>query len=154
MAPRLVSPGGAAILVKISRKLPRAGLKRRAAPATAAAITESGVDPKKSRYGTQTPWEEKRSGPSERALWGVLRKGLVVVAPVPSASTSGDAIGTCYNWSAIGASPVRPQTRAPPAQIKVALGVTCASTCRTVAQSLGWFTHLVRPRPSSRGGSV
>ena len=54
--------------------------KRRAEPATAAAIAEVRGTPAKIGGGTKAPAEERRSRPSERTLWGARRRGL---APTP-----------------------------------------------------------------------
>ena len=140
-------------MVKIYGKLPRAGGKKRSAPATESATVESSVDPKKSRYRTQDTQEDRHSGLYKRTLRGVQRSSLATAPPVPSAGASGDASGKRHNWSAIAAYPVRPQTRFPTAQTMVASVGTRASTRCKGAQSPGRWTHLGRPYVPPRGGS-
>ena len=76
-----MSPGVGRHFPKISGKFPQAGVKRRAAPATASTIASYTVDPNKSEDGTKTPLEGIQSGPSEQSMWGVCRSGLAAVAP-------------------------------------------------------------------------
>ena len=147
-----MSPGEGHNFTKISSKLPQVGEKRRVEPATSAAIASSTVDPKKSGDGTKTPLEVRQSGLSKRALRGVRRSGFAAAAPVTGAGASGDTSGPSHNWAAIAASPSRPQMREQIAKTKAETGVKRASTLRTVAQSLGHWTHLGRPCASPSAG--
>ena len=118
-APHPVPSGGGRHFCtsKISRRLPQAAAKSRAAPAVSSAISEEHIIPSKDGDGTQAPTEERRSVLLERTLRGARRRGLAAAAPATMASAGRDASSARPNWAAIAASPGNPTTN-PPAGIK------------------------------------
>ena len=98
---------------KISRRLPQAAVKIRAAPAVLSAISEEHIIPTKDRDRTRAPTEERRSVLSERTLRGAQRTVLAAPAPVLRDSAGRDASGARPNWATIAASPGNPTTKSP-----------------------------------------
>ena len=68
----------------------------------------------------------------------------MAAAPVPGADAGVDTSGSRNNWSAISASHLRPQMRAPLQQSKAGIGGTHTYTRQAVAQSLGCWSHVGR----------